>query len=195
MSQLQTSKATSYAVFGIDDDSLVTEKSVAYAVLDDTHSVVVSKSMSYAVLETENRLPDAFDFASLTGLARAQRIESGPVRITGINVPVAVAAAGDGDPRYRITSDAAGTEELVAYGEAGLIEADQYLWIDALTSPAYATTTAISVEVGEGGTSFTLTTENAPPAEPTDPVAPAPGGQSFAIRGVKLSGKFVIRSR
>jgi hypothetical protein len=115
----------------------------------DTYITVGARSEQFrSTTEFEDGTPDAFAFADVAGVARAVTVESGPIRITGLNTAVAVNVTGgeysvDGAP-WRSAS--------TVIGNAAEIR------VRHVSAAGFDTMTQTRLSVGTGSATFTSRT-------------------------------------
>jgi len=114
--------------------------------------------------------PVPFSFGSQTGAAAGAPTASGIQQVQGLAVPVPVSVSGQGDPQYRICSDATCSTNPPYTSLPGVVQPGQHVQV-RLTAPTTPGATATgTLHLGDDTFPFSVTTA------PAGPPPPPPGG-------------------
>lgn len=125
--------------------------------------------------------PGPMSFNAVTGAARSTIVTSNTITVSGIEVPIAIAIAGDGSPTFKINGGAAVTSGSVSNGDT--------VAVSLTTSASYSTPQIATLDVGGTLVAFTATTLSEPVSITLASTAP-----TGAIQNVAYSFDFKTRA-
>jgi hypothetical protein len=112
----------------------------------------LSRGISFIIDNT----PDAFSFATSSGVTKNAVCYSNIVQITGINVPVTASATAGA--KLQVSSDAAGNNVVQSWASNVTVQLGQYLRVQ-LTAGGWNSTTTATISVGLGTATYSVVTQ------------------------------------